>query len=129
MKPLEYLKIVFGGLALLLFLGFGIDTEATMPAYAVVYLDGTSKTFIPYPCIEEWRTRPTSTVDFVTRGTAGEAFLLKYNPDQKCSYLMHGDGESISRLFLIRLGLMSPIRHWWDAPYRTEDGQVTPGQK
>jgi len=32
------------------------------------------------------------------------------------------DDRSATGRFLVWLGLLPPLKHWWDMPYRTEDG-------
>src|SRR5215472_1717221 len=80
----KFITAALGIAVLLVVIGFVIDTEDTMPPYAVVYLDDTTKTYIALPCIEEWRSRPTQQVDIVRRGTAGAARQLGYKVDEKC---------------------------------------------
>jgi hypothetical protein len=100
--------------------GLSIGSTVPMPDYAVVFLDDSSKAYIALPCIEEWRTRPSRTVSLARRGTAGEARALKYQPDDRCreSSGFVGEGRSLTGMMLEKLGLLSPVRHWWDASYK-----------
>ncbi len=128
---MKFVKVALGIAAFLFMVGFGIGSIDPMPYYAVIFLDDTSKTFIALPCIEEWRSRPTQTVDIVRRGTAGEARSLGYKPDDKCREAggYSEGGRSLTGLMLVRLGVLGPLTHWWDKPYRTEDGTVVyPGK-
>jgi hypothetical protein len=124
------MKIIAGALGivavLLVWIGLGIGSIDSMPNYAIVFLDDTNKTFIALPCIDDWRTRPTHQVDIVRRGTAGEAHNLGYKVDEECREAggYSEDGRSLIGLVLVRLGILSPLTHWWDKPYRTEDGTV-----
>jgi hypothetical protein len=124
------MKFVKGALGIAAFIAlittFGIGTIDRMPDYAVVFLDDTEKTFISLPCIDEWRSRSTKTVDIVRRSTAGEAAMLGYKTDTECRDAggYSADGRSLTGLMLVRLGVLAPLTHWWDRPYRTEDGTV-----
>jgi hypothetical protein len=128
---MKFVKAALGIAAAIALIGFGIGSTDMMPYYAVVFLDDTNKTFIALPCIDEWRSRPTTTVDVVRRGTAGEAYKLGYKVDDECreagGYVE--DGRSLTGLVLAWLGVLPPLAHWWDRPYRTEDGTVVyPGK-
>jgi hypothetical protein len=60
--PPNWVDVIKGALGIatvLVIEGFSIGSIDSMPPYAVVFLDDTSKTFIALPCIEEWRSRPT----------------------------------------------------------------------
>jgi hypothetical protein len=123
---LKLLRIGLGTTGFLLFVGLGIGGIDPMPGYAVVFLDDISKTYIALPCIEEWRSRPSNTIDLVRRGTASEAAGLKYDPDKNCreTGAFADAGRSLTGLLLVKLGILPPVRHWWDAPHRTEEGGV-----
>jgi hypothetical protein len=123
---MKFVKAALGIAAAIALIGFGIGSTDMMPYYAVVFLDDTNKTFIALPCIDEWRSRPTTTVDVVRRGTAGEAYKLGYKMDDECREAggYREDGRSLTGLMLVRFGVLSPLVHWWDKPYRTEDGTV-----
>jgi len=123
---MKFVKGALGIAAVLIVAGLGIGTIDSMPPYAVVFLDDTSKTFIALPCIEEWRSRQTKTVDFVWRGTAGDARRLGYEIDLACRDAggYSEDGRSLTGIILVKLGVLEPLTHWWDWPYRTEDGTV-----
>jgi hypothetical protein len=123
---MRYISVALTAVAIVAMIGFGIGSVDTMPSYAVVFLDDTNKTYIAFPCIDEWRSRPSQTLDLVRRGTAGEARKLGYKPDENCraagGYVE--DGRSLAGVWLVRLGILPPLVHWWDQPYRTEDGTV-----
>jgi hypothetical protein len=63
---MKYVSIALATVAAMAMIGFGIGSIDLMPSYAVVFLDDTNKTFIALPCIDEWRSGPTQTVDLVT---------------------------------------------------------------
>jgi hypothetical protein len=109
--------------ALLLLIGFVVGSDDTMPPYAVAFLDDTNKTFIALPCVEEWKSRKTRTVDMIRRSTASEARRLGYKVDEECrdagGYV--AECRSLAGLILVWLGVLPPLVHWWDRPYRTED--------
>lgn len=113
-------------MVLLFAAGFGIETLVTIPDYAVVYLDDAANTYIALPCFEEWRTRLGDA--FVRRGKVSDAKKLHYRLDDNCreagGYI--DDGRSLSGLLLVKLGILPPKQHWWDRPYRTEEGLVRP---
>jgi hypothetical protein len=128
---MKFPSVALATLVAIAMIGFSIGSIDLMPPYAVVFLDDTNKTFIALPCIDEWRSRPTQTVDLVRRGTAAEAGKLGYKVDAKCRDAggYSEDGRSLTGLVLVRLGVLSPLTHWWDKPYRAEDGTVVyPGK-
>jgi hypothetical protein len=128
---MKFVKGALGIACFIVLIGFGVGSIDPMPFYAVVFLDATNKTFIALPCVNEWRSRPTQTIDVVRRGTAGEAYKLGYKMDNECREAggYSEDGRSLTGLVLVRLGILSPLVHWWDRPYRTEDGTVVyPGK-
>lgn len=128
---MKFISVALATVAAMAIIGLGIGSIDPMPSYAVVFLDDTNKTFIALPCIDEWRSRPTQTVDLVRRGTAAEAGKLGYKVDAKCRDAggYSEDGRSLLGLMLVRLGVLSPLTHWWDKPYRTEDGTIVyPGR-
>jgi hypothetical protein len=67
---MKFVKGALGIAGFIVLIGLGIGTIDPMPNYAVVFLDDTEKKFIALPCIDEWRSRPTKTVDIVKRSTA-----------------------------------------------------------
>ena len=125
-------KLFQGALAIItaiFFFGFGIDTLVGMPDYAGVYLDDEAKTFISLPCIDEWRSRPGADFAIARLSKASEARALRYKLDYDCREAGgYTDIGSLSGLLLERLGVLSPKQHWWDMPYRTEEGLVQPGR-
>jgi hypothetical protein len=44
-------------IGLLLLVGLGIGSNASMPGYAPVYLDEESKAYLALPCLAEWQSR------------------------------------------------------------------------
>jgi hypothetical protein len=128
---MKFLKGALGIATVLVIVGFSIGSIDSMPPYVVVFLDDTSKTFIALPCIEEWRSRPTQTTDVVRRGTADDAHRLDYKIDLACRDAggYSEDGRSLIGIILVKLGVLDPLTHWWDRPYRIEDGTVVyPGK-
>lgn len=130
-RAFPFIKTALAAAGLLLLVGFGIKVDVSMPAYAAVYLDDAARTYIALPCLEEWQSRPAKTVAILRLSSAGEAYKLGYSPDDGCrnqGALVSNDGSLSSRT-LVRLGLLSPAKHWWDAPYRNELGVVVyPGE-
>ena len=122
------MKKVFSALQLaiasaaILFLGFGIGTNASMPDYARVYLDATTKTYLALPCLAQWHLRPNETTEILRMAKASEARELQYEPDNACretgAFAPHD--RSLTGLLLVKLGILSPAKHWWDAPYRAD---------
>ena len=129
-RYVNFWKIALAGVGVVIAVGFGIGSIDTMPPYAVVFLYDANKTYIALPCLEEWRSRQTQTVDVIRRSTAGEAWKLGYKIDEKCRSAggYSADGRSVAGLILEKLGLLSPLTHWWDLPYRTENGIVYRGK-
>ena len=103
-----------------------VGTIDTMPAYAAVYIDDTSHTYIALPCLPAWQTKKTATVDAIRLAKASEAYALKYNSDEDCREAggFAQGGPGIVRQYLTDWGIVPPLHHWWDDPYRTEDGTV-----
>ena len=122
----QAIKITAGGVVVLLILGQSITSLEIIPSYALVFIDDSSKTYIALPCIDEWQHRSTQVVDIVRRGTVGDAVKLGYKPDEGCRQAggFREDGRSLSGRILERIGILSPLEHWWDKPYRTEDGNI-----
>jgi hypothetical protein len=120
------IKITVGGVGALLAIGFGVGSVVLVPPYALVFINDASKTYIALPCMDEWQHRATQVVDVVRRGTVGDAIKLGYKKDDSCREAggFQEDGRSLSGLFLERVGILPPLEHWWDKPYRTEDGKV-----
>jgi hypothetical protein len=124
-------KFVLGVAGALLLLGFGIGSSLPMPGYARVYLDDDAKTYIATPCLAGWQQQKSQTMSFLRLGTASEAIGLGYGSDRLCreTGAFVEDDRSLTGLLLEKVGILPPIRHWWDAPYRTEDGAVVqPGR-
>jgi hypothetical protein len=123
---MRFVSVALAAVAAIAMFGFGIGSIDPMPSYAVVFLDDTNKTFIALPCIDEWRSRPSQTTDLVRRGRAAEARKLGYKVDAKCREAggYSEDGRSLTGLALVWLRILPPLVHWWDKPYRTEDGTV-----
>jgi len=97
-----------------------------MPDYAAVYLDDVAKTYVALPCLKEWQNRRNQTLAMLRLNRASEAYALKYEPDEVCreTGAFSEDDRSLIGLLLVKLGILAPIQHWWDAPYRTEQGVV-----
>jgi hypothetical protein len=99
-----------------------------MPKYAWVYVDDKAKTYIALPCMREWRRRAATKNAVVRLFDAGGARQLGYKPDTLCrdTGAFAPDDRSLTGSLLVKIGLLSPITHWWDMPYCTEDGLVFP---
>jgi hypothetical protein len=108
--------------------GFGVESSVGMPGYAAVYLDDASKTYVALPCIEDWRSRRGADFAIARLSKVSEAQALHYKLDDDCresgGYI--DDDRSLSGLFLVKLGVLPTKQHWWDRPYRTEEGIVQP---
>jgi hypothetical protein len=131
MNGVKAIRTAFAVAAALLLLGFGVASNVPMPGYAAVYLDDDAKAYIALPCLSEWQQRPSQRLVFLRLSTASEAIRLGYKSDAACRErdAFMEDDRSLSGLLLVKLGILSPIRHWWDRPYRTEDGKVVqPGK-
>ena len=115
-------------MALIFVAGFSIQLSVVIPGYAAVYLDDAVKTYIALPCIEDWRSRRGADFAIARLSKASEAQALHYKLDDDCreagGYI--DDDRSLSGLFLVKLGVLPPKQHWWDRPYRTEEGIVQP---
>ena len=125
-KFLSMGKATIAVILVLLWLGTGIDTTVTMPDNAPVYLDDGARSYIALPCIEEWERRTGESFAFVHLGTAKEAHQLHYQPDQDCrdAGAFMEDNRSLTGHLLVKLGILPPMQHWWNRPYRTETGEV-----
>jgi hypothetical protein len=111
---------------LLLLAGLGIGSNASMPGYAAVYLDDEAKNYVALPCIGEWERRSGEKFAAVRLAKVSEARQLGYEPDAVCreSGAFAPHDRSLTGHLLVKLGVLSPIQHWWDVPYRTEEGKV-----
>jgi hypothetical protein len=128
---MKFIKIGLAVVFAIAYLGFGISSVELAPPYAVVFLDDENKTFIALPCMHEWQSRPTQTIDTVRRSTAGEAQRLGYQVDERCRDAggYSEEGRSLTGRALERFGILSPLQHWWHRPYRTEDRTIVyPGK-
>jgi hypothetical protein len=107
-------------------LGFGISSSDTMPGYAPLYLDDESRTFLALPCIDEWQHRDGDHIAVLRLSNYKEASDKAYTGDAICreTGAFVPDGRSLSGMLLERIGLLHPLEHWWDMPYRNESGQV-----
>lgn len=128
---MKIISSAIGLICFIAFLGFGVGSTVIVPPYALAFLDDSRKVYITLPCVDEWRTRPTQTIDILRRSTVGEAYKFSYMIDEKCrdagGYV--ADGRSLTGLMLERVGILSPLTYWWDRPYRTEDGTIVyPGK-
>jgi hypothetical protein len=123
---LKAIRTAFAVAAALLLLGFAIGSNVPMPGYAAVYLDDDAKAYIALPCLSEWQQRPSQRLAFLRLSTASEAIRLGYKSDTVCRErgTFMEDDRSLSGLLLVKFGILSPVRHWWDRPYHSEDGKV-----
>lgn len=103
-------------LAGLFFLSFGLGTNVPMPWHASVYIDDASRTYFAAPCKTEWEHRPGARAEALRFGTAREARRLKYKPDETCrnTGLHSPDGRSLGGQVLESIGVLPPLRFWWD---------------
>ena len=117
------LLVICGGL---LYMGFGVETSVSMPPYAVVLVDDTSKSFIAPQCVAAWQNGPAKTFGLMRRTTASEAYKLHYEPDYDCvqTGALSQDGPSFSGVLLEKLGILPRKKYWWDMPFRTDDGVI-----
>jgi hypothetical protein len=111
---------------MLAYLGGGVTSIVSVPGYAVVYLDDVHKTYLSLPCLDDWKRRPTQTIDTLRQALRRDAYKLGYQMDEDCRNAggFSEDDRSAAGLVLEKLGILSPLEHWWDRPYRTEDGRV-----
>lgn len=127
----KFLDLILSAAAAVVVLGIfvlNIETLKIMPDYALVFLDDRTETYIAAPCLDEWLKRPDKDYAVVRRSTAKEAYRLHYKVDDDCreagGYIE--DGPTFFDILLVKLGIISPAKYWWDAPYRTEEGQIMP---
>jgi hypothetical protein len=123
---LNIITAALATIATLFCIGFSIGSNSSMPDYARVYIDDDAKTYLALPCLAEWQSRKSDTIALLRLGTAAESRKLNYQPDKNCrdTGAFFGEDSSLSKNFLIRLGILQPIREWWDGPYRNELGEV-----
>jgi hypothetical protein len=113
------IKIAIGIIALLLIVASGIGTLDMIPIYAPVYLDDASQTYFAPSCLNEWQHRTGTSAVVARRSTVAEAAELHYAPDHVCAQTgaFSEDGRSVFGLLLVKLGILHPLKHWWDMPY------------
>lgn len=93
----------------LLFLGCFIGTSAIIPENAIIFLDDATKTY--FGCSGE----PSAPL---RRSTVSEAYRLHYKAGQNCQPPVRFVDEDwpLTGLLLVRVGILSPAKHWWDSP-------------
>ena len=121
----SFVLAILGFVAFLMFVFFGQGTITTIPDYAAVYLDDGAKTYIALPCAlgGSYQTLVSNPARLSTKK---EARSLRYKPDdifRNTGAFALEDRSLIGRL-LVEWGILPPITHWWDRPYKTEDGQT-----
>ena len=79
-KLISSLGLLATTAVVLIYLSFGIGASDSMPSYAVLFVDDISKTYLAPQCVEQWKRKPTNTVDVMRRTTAEEAYRLRYIP-------------------------------------------------
>jgi len=106
MKFLYSVAILTG---LFLLLGCFIETYAIIPDDAAIFLNDTTKTY--FGC-------PGDPSEPLRRGMVSEAHRLQYKAGQNCSPPVRFVDEDWppTGLLLVKLGVLSPAKHWWDAP-------------
>ena len=111
--------------AALTLIGLGIGTHATVPSDAPVYYDIEAKTYLAPPCMPVWLERRRS-LSGLRNGTISEAHRLNFAPDADCqqSGALAPADRSLTRQLLVKLGLLPPIKHWWEGPYRAAVRQI-----
>jgi hypothetical protein len=114
------------GVVVLLYLGAGSSSIVQVPGYAVAYLDDTNKTYLTLPCVDQWQKTPTHSVDVLRQALVADAYKLGYRMDEDCREAggFIDDDRSLTGFLFERIGLLPPIEHWWDRPYRKEDGSI-----
>lgn len=118
MKKLEaFFGAVVGLAAAMLFLGFGIRTSVPAPIDAPVYIDDLARIYFAPPCIGGWMAQLESTASY-RLGTIYEARALNYRSDDECreSGAFAPEGNSLSGMLLVRLGLIKEEKFWWERP-------------
>jgi hypothetical protein len=90
--------------------GFFIVPTRTMPDHAIVLLDDQNHIYLSPRCAQ-----PEKREYRVAR--AAEARKLKYEPDKLCRDAggFSQDNRSLTGNFLVRLGLLPPLRSRWNA--------------
>lgn len=93
-----------------------VGTNTVMPGHAPVYLDDESRTYLAAPCEAEWQRRNGATANRLRFGTASEARRRNYGPDDHCrSTGLHApEGRSAAGLLFEMLGILPPLKYWWD---------------
>lgn len=88
--------------------GFGIGSDRTTPANAIVYLDLDHRTYFAPPCVN-------GSMNFMP-GTARDAYAQKFSPDPACrdSGAFLSEDRSLSGQFLETLGLLTPKPSRWN---------------
>jgi len=119
-------KLLATACVLLVAVNYLVGTIDLMPGYAAVYLDDQERIYLAPGCLKEWEGRKSDTLSFLRLSTAKEAFSRKYEADEACRQAgwFAQDGPGIVRIYAVRWGLLPPVRHWWDEPYRTDDGSI-----
>jgi hypothetical protein len=112
----QIIKVALIALGVLLFLGLGIGSNTPMPAYAPVYIDDGTRTYLAAPCKSAGMYSSDINADALRFGTKSEARRLGYKPDDVCRNTgIHAPDERSATGHLLQwLGLLPPLKHWWD---------------
>jgi hypothetical protein len=112
----QNIKIALIVAGALLFLGLGIGSNTPMPGHAAVYIDDATRTYLAAPCKSAGAHGPDINVGALRFGTKSEARRLEYKPDDVCRNTgIHApDDRSATGHLLQWLGLLTPLKHWWD---------------
>jgi hypothetical protein len=128
MENKKYVTLTSVILVFLLLASFGVETTDRMPPYGIVFIDYSTKTYIALPCVEKRRYDPDLKTSMLKLSTRREARKIGYSSDDKCRNAggFAEDGRSLGGILLVKLGILPPLKHWWDKPYRTEDDIIYP---
>jgi hypothetical protein len=126
MKFLERFQMAGLFIVITFVMAFGSQSFVDIPGYAAVYLDDASKTYIALPCVEDWRSRRVGDFAVARLSKASDAQAMHYKQDDDCRKAggYSDEDRSLSGLLLVRLGILPPMEHWWQKPYRTEQDIV-----
>jgi hypothetical protein len=101
-------QLIIIGIVIYIYLAFGIEFSIPMPDYANVYVNDTTKTYMPPVFITD--------VTHLRMVTAKEAYKLKYVPDKQAKTLngFTQADRTLTGKLLESIGIFKPLKSRWN---------------
>ncbi len=109
------IALVVGFIFIFSLLGRSINITATVPDYAIVYVDEQNQVYYAPPYILGNKYPPALDPEILTAYTVADSNTSNFQPDQECIELGYfKEQDTLTHLIMVKFGLAEPKQSRWN---------------